>query len=191
MKMRINRLIILCLVIFLFYNCKNQKFIKITILPNYENDFMCQLITFYAKDYDSKKGILIISEENLILLEQQIKTCIETGLYNINNYHECKEKNIDYLYSFFEIYHGDIIYKQEESYRYIYDPKNERAIKAGSETGYVKFPDLDIRNELLLLINYNSAYKEFGMALMNANKSFFIDLNYYEFEINSYFQKYF
>lgn len=175
---------------FICLSCNNQKIVKIEILPN-NNDFISELITLYTEDYDSENGKLTISEENLILLEQQIKTCIETELYNINNYLYCKENNIDYIYSFFEIEHGNIIYKQKESYRLIYDPKNERSIKSGSETGYVKSPDLNIKNELLLLINYYSAYKEFGMALMNANKNFFIDLDYYNFEINSYFQNYF
>ena len=72
----------------------------------------------------------------------------------------------------------------------MYDPQNERAIKTGKETGYVKIPDLNVKNELLLLINYYSFYKEFGMALMKVNKNFFIDLDKYNFEINSYFQNY-
>ncbi len=178
------------LVCFSLFGCKKNKNLEIEFLPNTNNVFLNELITIYAKDFDSKIGKLTITEDNLIFLEQQLAACIETGLFNINSYYNCKEKKVNFLYSFFEVEQGKILYKQKESYRLIYDPQDEKAIKSGRETGYVKIPDLDVRNELLILVNFYSAYKEFGMALMNANKNFFIDLDHYSFEINSYFQKY-
>ena len=171
-------------------SCKSSNIVKIDLLIDSNNVFMNDLITLYAGSYNADTGNITISKDNLVSLEQQLKACIEAGLFNINNYLECKEKNIDYLYSFFEIEQGNIMYKQKESYKLIYDPQNERAIKTGRETGYVKIPDLNVKNELLLLINYYSFYKEFGMALMKVNKNFFIDLDKYNFEINSYFQNY-
>ena len=170
--------------------CKSSNIVKIDLLTDFNNVFMNDLITLYAKSYNVETGNITISKDNLVSLEQQLKACIEVGLFNINNYLECKEKNIDYLYSFFEIEQGNIMYKQKESYKLIYDPQNERAIKTGRETGYVKIPDLNVKNELLLLINYYSFYKELGMTLMKVNKNFFIDLDKYNFEINSYFQNY-
>ncbi|MCR5081102.1 MAG: hypothetical protein K6B17_07150 [Treponema sp.] len=122
------------LVCFSLFGCKKNKNLEIEFLPNTNNVFLNELVTIYAKDFDSKIGKLIITEDNLIFLEQQLAACIERG--------------------------------------------------------YVKIPDLDVRNELFILVNFYSAYKEFGMALMNANKNFFIDLDHYSFEINSYFQKY-
>ncbi len=190
MKTKINNFLIICLVCFSLFNCKKNKNIEITFLSNTNNTFLNKLITIYAKDFNSEIGNLTISEDNLISLEQQLAACIETGLININNYYNCEEQNINYVYSFFEVEQSNILYNQRESYRLIYDPQNKRAIKSGSETGYVKIPDLDIRNELLMIVNFYSAYKEFGMALMNVNKNFFIDLDHYSFEINSYFQKY-
>lgn len=186
----INKLLIISLICVSFYGCKNNKNIEIHFLPKPNNLFLCELIKNYSKDFNSEIGKLVISEDNLVSLEQQLMTCIETGLYNINNYYICKEQNKAYLYSFFEVEEGNIIFKQKEKYRLIYDPNNEKAIKNGSESGYVKIPDLDVKNELLMLVNYYSAYKEFGMALMKANKNFFIDLDHYSFEINSLFQNY-
>lgn len=171
-------------------SCKSSNIVKIDLLIDSNNVFMNDLITLYAGSYNADTGNITISRDNMVSLERQLKACIETGLFNINNYLECKEKNIDYLYSFFEIEQGNIMYKQKESYKLMYDPQNERAIKTGKETGYVKIPDLNVKNELLLLINYYSFYKEFGMALMKVNKNFFIDLDKYNFEINSYFQNY-
>ena len=171
-------------------SCKSSNIVKIDLLIDSNNVFMNDLITLYAGSYNADTGNITISRDNMVSLERQLKACIETGLFNINNYFECKEKNIDYLYSFFEIEQGNIMYKQKESYKLMYDPQNERAIKTGKETGYVKIPNLNVKNELLLLINYYSFYKEFGMALMKVNKNFFIDLDKYNFEINSYFQNY-
>ena len=185
----INKLLIISLICFSFYGCKNNKNIEIHFLPKPNNLFLCELIKNYSKDFNSEIGKLIISEDNLILLEQQLAACIETGLFNISNFYNCKEKNMEYLYSFFEVKEGNILYKQKESYRLVQDPQNERAIKSGSEVGYVKTPDLDVKSELFMLVNLFSAYKEFGMALMRENKNFFIDLDHYSFEINSYFQK--
>ena len=185
----INKLLIISLICFSFYGCKNNKNIEIHFLPKTNNLFLCELIKNYSKDFNSEIGKLIISEDNLISLEQQLAACIETGLFNISNFYNCKEKNMEYLYSFFEVKEGNILYKQKESYRLVYDPQNERAIKSGRELGYVKTPDLDVKSELFMLVNLVSAYKEFGMALMRENKNFFIDLDHYSFEINSYFQK--
>ena len=152
-------------------SCKSSNIVKIDLLIDSNNVFMNDLITRYAGSYNADTGNITISKDNLVSLEQQLKACIEVGLFNTNNYLECKEKNIDYLYSFFEIEQGNIMYKQKESYKLMYDPQNERAIKTGRETGYVKIPDLNVKNELLLLINYYSFYKEFGMALMKVNKN--------------------
>ena len=188
--MKMNKPLTVFLISISLLSCKSSNIVKIDLLIDSNNVFMNDLITLYAGSYNTETGNITISKDNLVSLEQQLKACIEAGLFNINNYLECKEKNIDYLYSFFEIEQGNIMYKQKESYKLMYDPQNERAIKTGRETGYVKIPDLNVKNELLLLINYYSFYKEFGMALMKVNKNFFIDLDKYNFEINSYFQNY-
>ena len=188
--MKMNKPLTVFFISISLLSCKSSNIVKIDLLIDSNNVFMNDLITLYAGSYKADTGNITISKDNLVSLEQQLKACIEAGLFNINNYLECKEKNIDYLYSFFEIEQGNIMYKQKESYKLMYDPQNERAIKTGRETGYVKIPDLNVKNELLLLINYYSFYKEFGMALMKVNKNFFIDLDKYNFEINSYFQNY-
>ena len=188
--MKMNKPLAVFFISISLLSCKSSNIVKIDLLIDSNNVFMNDLITLYAGSYNADTGNITISKDNLVSLEQQLKACIEAGLFNINNYLECKEKNIDYLYSFFEIEQGNIMYKQKESYKLMYDPQNERAIKTGRETGYVKIPDLNVKNELLLLINYYSFYKEFGMALMKVNKNFFIDLDKYNFEINSYFQNY-
>lgn len=188
--MKMNKPLTVFFISMSLLSCKSSNIVKIDLLIDSNNVFMNDLITLYAKSYNADTGNITISKDNLVSLEQQLKACIEAGLFNINNYLECKEKNIDYLYSFFEIEQGNIMYKQKESYKLMYDPQNERATKTGRETGYVKIPDLNVKNELLLLINYYSFYKEFGMALMKVNKNFFIDLDKYNFEINSYFQNY-
>ena len=188
--MKMNKPLTIFFISMSLLGCKSSNIVKIDLLTDFNNVFMNDLITLYAKSYNVETGNITISKDNLVSLEQQLKACIEAGLFNINNYLECKEKNIDYLYSFFEIEQGNIMYKQKESYKLIYDPQNERAIKTGRETGYVKIPDLNVKNELLLLINYYSFYKELGMTLMKVNKNFFIDLDKYNFEINSYFQNY-
>jgi lipoprotein len=188
--MKMNKPLTIFFISMSLLGCKSSNIVKIDLLTDFNNVFMNDLITLYAKSYNVETGNITISKDNLVSLEQQLKACIEVGLFNINNYLECKEKNIDYLYSFFEIEQGNIMYKQKESYKLIYDPQNERAIKTGRETGYVKIPDLNVKNELLLLINYYSFYKELGMTLMKVNKNFFIDLDKYNFEINSYFQNY-
>ena len=188
--MKMNKPLTVFFISISLLSCKSSNIVKIDLLIDSNNVFMNDLITLYAGSYNADTGNITISKDNLVSLEQQLKACIEAGLFNINNYLECKEKNIDYLYSFFEIEQGNIMYKQKESYKLMYDPQNERAIKTGKETGYVKIPDLNVKNELLLLINYYSFYKEFGMALMKVNKNFFIDLDKYNFEINSYFQNY-
>ena len=188
--MKMNKPLTVFFISMSLLSCKSSNIVKIDLLIDSNNVFMNDLITLYAGSYNADTGNITISRDNMVSLERQLKACIETGLFNINNYLECKEKNIDYLYSFFEIEQGNIMYKQKESYKLIYDPQNERAIKTGKETGYVKIPDLNVKNELLLLINYYSFYKEFGMALMKVNKNFFIDLDKYNFEINSYFQNY-
>jgi len=188
--MKMNKPLTVFFISMSLLSCKSSNIVKIDLLIDSNNVFMNDLITLYAGSYNADTGNITISKDNLVSLEQQLKACIEAGLFNINNYLECKEKNIDYLYSFFEIEQGNIMYKQKESYKLMYDPQNERAIKTGKETGYVKIPDLNVKNELLLLINYYSFYKEFGMALMKVNKNFFIDLDKYNFEINSYFQNY-
>ena len=188
--MKMNKPLTVFFISISLLSCKSSNIVKIDLLIDSNNVFMNDLITLYAGSYNADTGNITISKDNLVSLEQQLKACIEAGLFNINNYLECKEKNIDYLYSFFEIEQGNIMYKQKESYKLMYDPQNERAIKTGRETGYVKIPDLNVKNELLLLINYYSFYKEFGMALMKVNKNFFIDLDKYNFEINSYFQNY-
>ena len=188
--MKMNKPLTVFFISISLLSCKSSNIVKIDLLIDSNNVFMNDLITLYAGSYNADTGNITISKDNLVSLEQQLKACIEVGLFNINNYLECKEKNIDYLYSFFEIEQGNIMYKQKESYKLMYDPQNERAIKTGRETGYVKIPDLNVKNELLLLINYYSFYKEFGMALMKVNKNFFIDLDKYNFEINSYFQNY-
>ena len=188
--MKMNKPLTVFFISISLLSCKSSNIVKIDLLIESNNVFMNDLITLYAGSYKADTGNITISKDNLVSLEQQLKACIEAGLFNINNYLECKEKNIDYLYSFFEIEQGNIMYKQKESYKLMYDPQNERAIKTGRETGYVKIPDLNVKNELLLLINYYSFYKEFGMALMKVNKNFFIDLDKYNFEINSYFQNY-
>ena len=188
--MKMNKPLTIFFISMSLLSCKSSNIVKIDLLIDSNNVFMNDLITLYAGSYNADTGNITISKDNLVSLEQQLKACIEAGLFNINNYLECKEKNIDYLYSFFEIEQGNIMYKQKESYKLIYDPQNERAIKTGRETGYVKIPDLNVKNELLLLINYYSFYKELGMTLMKVNKNFFIDLDKYNFEINSYFQNY-
>ncbi len=188
--MKMNKPLTVFFISMSLLSCKSSNIVKIDLLIDSNNVFMNDLITLYAKSYNADTGNITISKDNLVSLEQQLKACIEAGLFNINNYLECKEKNIDYLYSFFEIEQGNIMYKQKESYKLMYAPQNERAIKTGREIGYVKIPDLNVKNELLLLINYYSFYKEFGMALMKVNKNFFIDLDKYNFEINSYFQNY-
>ena len=188
--MKMNKPLTIFFISMSLLGCKSSNIVKIDLLTDFNNVFMNDLITLYAKSYNVETGNITISKDNLVSLEQQLKECIGVGLFNINNYLECKEKNIDYLYSFFEIEQGNIMYKQKESYKLIYDPQNERAIKTGRETGYVKIPDLNVKNELLLLINYYSFYKELGMTLMKVNKNFFIDLDKYNFEINSYFQNY-
>jgi len=188
--MKMNKPLTVFFISISLLSCKSSNIVKIDLLIDSNNVFMNDLITLYAGSYNADTGNITISKDNLVSLEQQLKACIEAGLFNINNYLECKEKNIDYLYSFFEIEQGNIMYKQKESYKLMYDPQNKRAIKTGRETGYVKIPDLNVKNELLLLINYYSFYKEFGMALMKVNKNFFIDLDKYNFEINSYFQNY-
>ena len=188
--MKMNKPLTVFFISISLLSCKSSNIVKIDLLIDSNNVFMNDLITLYAGSYNADTGNITISKDNLVSLEQQLKACIEAGLFNINNYLECKEKNIDYLYSFFEIEQGNIMYKQKESYKLMYDPQNERAIKTGRETGYVKIPDLNVKNELLLLINYYSFYKEFGMALMKVNKNFFIDLDKYNFEIISYFQNY-
>ena len=188
--MKMNKPLTVFFISMSLLSCKSSNIVKIDLLIDSNNVFMNDLITLYAGSYNADTGNITISKDNLVSLEQQLKACIEVGLFNTNNYLECKEKNIDYLYSFFEIEQGNIMYKQKESYKLMYDPQNERAIKTGRETGYVKIPDLNVKNELLLLINYYSFYKEFGMALMKVNKNFFIDLDKYNFEINSYFQNY-
>jgi len=188
--MKMNKPLTVFFISMSLLSCKSSNIVKIDLLIDSNNVFMNDLITLYAGSYNADTGNITISRDNMVSLERQLKACIETGLFNINNYLECKEKNIDYLYSFFEIEQGNIMYKQKESYKLMYDPQNERAIKTGKETGYVKIPDLNVKNELLLLINYYSFYKEFGMALMKVNKNFFIDLDKYNFEINSYFQNY-
>lgn len=188
--MKMNKPLTVFFISMSLLSCKSSNIVKIDLLIDSNNVFMNDLITLYAGSYNADTGNITISRDNMVSLERQLKACIETGLFNINNYLECKEKNINYLYSFFEIEQGNIMYKQKESYKLMYDPQNERAIKTGKETGYVKIPDLNVKNELLLLINYYSFYKEFGMALMKVNKNFFIDLDKYNFEINSYFQNY-
>ena len=188
--MNIKKLLIICFVSFSLFSCNNNKNIEVKFLSNTNDVFLCELINIYAEDFNSETGKIIISEDNLISLEKQLATCIETGLFNINNYFKCKEQNTDYLYSYFEVEQGNVIFKQKENYKLIYDPQNEKAIKHGRELGYVKIPDLDVRNELLILVNYYSVYKEFGMALMSTNKNFFIDLDHYSFGINCYFQNY-
>jgi len=188
--MKMNKPLTVFFISMSLLSCKSSNIVKIDLLIDSNNVFMNDLITLYAGSYNADTGNITISRDNMVSLERQLKACIEAGLFNINNYFECKEKNIDYLYSFFEIEQGNIMYKQKESYKLIYDPQNERAIKTGRETGYVKIPDLNVKNELLLLINYYSFYKGFGMTLMKVNKNFFIDLDKYNFEINSYFQNY-
>jgi len=188
--MKMNKLLTAFLISISLLGCKTQKIVKIELLADPDNVFMNDLIKLYAERYNAETGNITISAENLVSLERQLKACIETGLFNINNYFECKEKNMDYLYSFFEIKQGTMMYRQKESYKLLYDPQNERAAKIGKESGYVKIPDLNVKNELSLLLNYYSFYKEFGTALMKANKNLFIDLDKYSFEINSYFQNY-
>lgn len=187
--MKMNRIIIiLCLGIFCF-SCKNVGTVRMKILPERDNNFMADLINLYAKSYDKETGTIVISKEKLINLELQMKTLIENNLANIKNYHLCKKEGREnYLYAYFEITNGELNLQQEESYYLVWDPQNSNAIKIGQEVGYVKEPALNIEHELTLLVNNYSFYKEFGMALMQKDKNFFIDLDKYYFLISYYLE---
>ena len=110
--MKMNKPLTVFFISMSLLSCKSSNIVKIDLLINSNNVFMNDLITLYAKSYNADTGNITISKDNLVSLEQQLKACIEAGLFNINNYLECKEKNIDYLYSFFEIEQGNIMYNR-------------------------------------------------------------------------------
>ena len=110
--MKMNKPLTVFLISISLLSCKSSNIVKINLLIDSNNVFMNDLITLYAGSYNTETGNITISKDNLVSLEQQLKACIEAGLFNINNYLECKEKNIDYLYSFFEIEQGNIMYNR-------------------------------------------------------------------------------
>ncbi|MGI5080845.1 hypothetical protein E4N94_12400 [Treponema denticola] len=184
--MKMNKIMIVLYFSMFCFGCQNIGIVRMKILPELDNNFMCDLINLYAKSYDKETGNIVISKEKLINLELQMKTFIETNLANIKNYYVCKKEGRNYLYTYFEITNGELNLKQEERYYLIWEPQNPNAIKTGQQVGYVKEPALNVEHELALLVNNYSFYKEFGMALMQKDKSFFIDVDKYSFLINYY-----
>lgn len=185
LKMKLSKIVVLMFCSALFWGCSNRT-VKIRILPDPHNDFLCNLLNLYAEKYDGETGTLLISEENLVSLELQLSTFIKTNVFNIKNYYECKESGKNYLYTSFEFSDGELRLVQQESFHLVWDPENPAAIKTGKEIGYVKEPWLNIAHEISLFESNRSYYKTFGAALMKNNKRFFIDLEKYNFQIESY-----
>ena len=57
--------------------------------------------------------------------------------------------------------------------RLVYDPTHPDAIKTGPKTGYVEYPNVNIVNEMVDMIEANRAY-EANSAVINGTKAMFL-----------------
>lgn len=76
-----------------------------------------------------------------------------------------------------EVGQGVRVAKVEKDYasntRLVYDPTHPDAIKTGPRTGYVEYPNVNIVNEMVDMIEANRSY-EANSAVINATKAMFL-----------------
>jgi len=91
---------------------------------------------------------LVLGNENN--LRNILYTAIDASLSNIGNRNTTFtfEPNIPYRYQYL-IVHSDFSFSigEREKYKYIYNPNSPDVIRDGDHEGYVRYPDIDIKQE--------------------------------------------
>ena len=149
-------------------SCKKEQEIKLIIFNENQKEILENLITY--KNYNAeviKKGnywtVKNLNEELLLELAGIARMKLDVISMNIANVNTTKnEENMPYVRRFVKITaeNGIEIVEDKDNYpRFTYDPTHPDVIKTGEMSGYVRYPNINIDNEMLEMIIATRLYE--------------------------------